>query len=111
MRRSALHNFDDHMVDHVKSFAPWHARAADTRYLHDAVRCGRERATRHGFSLRGPTRFYIELMCMLGGGFDTDPQYPWAARILAGATDDEFLRADQLHTAATRYVERVAGPE
>jgi len=111
LKHSASLRFEDDMVSHVKSFAPWHADVLDDRYLRDAVREGRERASRHRFFLRGPVRFYMELMCFLGAGFDTDPQYPWATRILEDQSIPELLRADRLHAATITYLDRVAGPE
>jgi hypothetical protein len=110
LRRSALLSFEEEMVGHVKTFAPWHADGGDDEYVCNAVRHARERALRHGFSLRGPIRLYIELTCFLGSGFDTDPQYPWATRILEDQSDDEFLRADRLHASTMSYLDRVAGP-
>ncbi|HEX3876493.1 MAG TPA: hypothetical protein VHW24_05885 [Bryobacteraceae bacterium] len=109
LKHSTLRSFDEEMVTHVKSFAPWHKNSRAGAYLNDAVRCGRERAARHGFWMRGPVQFYIELMCILGAGFDTDPQYPWARAILDNTADGEFVRADRLHARAMNYLRRAAG--
>jgi hypothetical protein len=110
-RDSALVRFERDMLDHLKSFAPWHANLRDDAYLRDAVRYGRERASRHGFSLRGPIQFFIELSCLLGAAFDTDPQYAWATRILEDKNEDELFRADRLHAGTMTYLDKVAGPE
>ena len=44
------------------------------------IRFGLERAGSYGFTIRGPVRFYIELMVRLGCDFDTDPPYPGRPR-------------------------------
>jgi hypothetical protein len=49
-------------------------------------------------------------MFMLGRDFDTDPQYPWAAKILNGP-DDQMLRAEQLRDKTLACQEKVSGPE
>jgi hypothetical protein len=110
-RQAALDQFEDGMVSHLRSFAPTNAKVLGDAALREVVRYGHGRALRHRFSLRGPVRFYIELIFLLGSEFDTDPQFPWAATILAEASADELLRADRLHASTMAYIEAVGGPE
>ena len=51
--------------------------------MRKAIHFGTGQTFSHGFNFRGPVRLYLELMVLFGSHFDTDPQYPWAARILA----------------------------
>ena len=52
---------------------------------------------RHGFTNRGPLRFYLELMCVHGWFFDEDPQNPWASVTLNTASlDDQMARSERL---------------
>ena len=52
---------------------------------------------------------YIQLILMLGAGFDQDPQIPWAAAILNDkAIGSERARIDSLHDKAWEYAECIA---
>lgn len=63
-----------------------------------AVRFGITQARNHGFTFRGPVQLYLELMLLFGSYFDTDPQYPWAAAILARQdSGSQMQRAEQLY--------------
>src|SRR2546425_578127 len=49
---------------------------------------------------------YLDLMCLLGSSFDTDPQIPWASEMLADRsfpTQDE--RIDRVHTHCWEYAQ------
>jgi hypothetical protein len=73
---------------------------------------GKQRAASYGMTHRGPVKFYIELLFLLGIDFDTDPQYPWAARILRDSdATDQTSRADRLHTDVITYLHTAAGPD
>lgn len=77
-----LRNFEDEMVQHIKQFTPRHSEIIGEQCVRQVAKMGIERARQYGLTNRGPVRFYIELMFMLGSNFDTDPQYPWAGEIL-----------------------------
>jgi len=110
--REARGNFEQEMLAHVKEFVPKHAKALGDDGCLKVIRLGVERAEAHGFTLRGPIRFYIELMVLFGSGFDTDPQLPWAYAALADKTvTDEMARAERLHEAYKKYDEAVIGPD
>lgn len=105
-------DFEDFMVEHLKSFSPLHSRALGESGIRSLIRAGRERADRHRFTKKGPVRFYIETAILFGIDFDTDPQYPWMAPLLDNpSTPDEIERADGVHEAVTEYLEQVAGPD
>jgi hypothetical protein len=111
-RQSALQQFEDEMLDHLREFAPKHWNVMGELDGRRVIRTGIERAEKYGFTNRGPVRFYIELMLMFGSYFDTDPQYPWASSILRQREPmNQMIRADQLHAAMKDYVELVSGPD
>jgi hypothetical protein len=109
--QAAIQRFEDEMVIHSKEFSPRLCEILGDEQLRVAIRQAIGPARGYGFNCRGPVRLYIEMMFLFGSGFDTDPQYPWATRILEDQSDDEFLRADRLHASTMTYLERVAGPE
>src|SRR5262245_10939339 len=96
----ARQSFAEEMVEHLLDFAPDHAKSLGTKALAQIVELGMARARGYGFEQRGPMQFYIELMFHLGSDVDTDPQYPWAARILNRPRvpgETQLRRANELH--------------
>jgi hypothetical protein len=109
--RTSLRHFEDEMVEHLNNFAPKHCEVIKESGIRTVIRLGIERAKEYGFTNRGPVRFYIELMFMFGSYFDTDSQYQWAGEVLSDrAVSDQMFRANGLYHRATRYVERISGP-
>lgn len=108
----AQQGFERELVEHVKDFAPKHSAAIGDEAVREVVRLGIERSGNYGFSNRGPVRFYVEMMCMFGSDFDTDPQLPWAESVLKNeAVTDQMEKADALFDKMTEYDEAVTGPE
>lgn len=66
------------------------------------------RAKAYGFTNRGSIRLFIEMIFLFGSGFDTDPQYPWAATILADSSE-QMYRAERLYEKIIDYQEKVSG--
>jgi hypothetical protein len=108
----ALELFEDEMPAHVRAFAPRHAAVIGDTGVRRAVALGIERARTHGVTNPGLLRFYVELMFMLGGMFDTDPAQPWAGEILRDAGHpDPAARIDRLYDATILYLDAVEGPD
>jgi hypothetical protein len=107
----ARRNFEEEMVRHVKQFTPKHAELLGEGGTRSVVQFAMDRASRHGFTMRGPCRLYIDFVFMFGSDFDTDPQFPWAGAILSDAgTPDQMAKAERLHQESIAYVDAVAGP-
>ena len=113
LRELALRAFESRMVEHLFGFSPQHCRGIGEAAVRDVVRRGIERAARYAFTQRGPVRFYLELMLLMGSGFDTDPQLPRAmAEILrSGGVADQLARADRLHGELQQHMRTVLGPD
>jgi hypothetical protein len=76
------------------------------------IQFGIDQAERYGFTCTGPVRLYLDLMLLFGSHFDTDPQYPWAAKILTRSTiDNQMQQADLLHQKTMDYRQKVGGPD
>ncbi len=109
---AALRSFEDEMVAHLAEFSPPLFKAAKEHQLRKAIRLGIARASDYGITFRGPVRLYLELMLLFGSHFDTDPQYPWAAEVLADRdSEPQMGRAEKLYERTRDYMEKVAGPE
>lgn len=111
-RELALAAFEDRMFEHLFAFSPQHCRGIGAAAVHQVVGSGLATAARYGFTQRGPVRFYLELMLLLGSGFDTDPQLPrpMAEILCAGGIADQLVRADRLHGALLQHMRAVLGP-
>jgi hypothetical protein len=106
------HQFALEMVAHVQRFSPDHAARLGDPAIYQLARTALLQAEKHGLTLRGPVRLYIELMILLGSHFDTDPQYPWAAAMLDDRhSTDEMTRADRLQKQAVGFYDSVLGPD
>ena len=109
-QEAALLRFEDEMVGHLRQLAPQHCNAVGEEGLRQVIRTGLKRAASYGLTNRGPVRFYLDLMIMLGSDFDTDPQYPWAAVLLKdSAIPDQMTRAERLYKKAMDYSAKVFG--
>jgi len=91
---NAKKQFEAETIRHISRFAPKQYEILGEKTIGQIVRKGVERAEKHGFTNRGPVRFFVELMFMLGSDFDTDPQYPWVAEILGGSNQFELQRPE-----------------
>lgn len=107
---AAVRNFEDRMVAHLRAFAPRHFKILTEEEIRGVIRHGMAQAQRHGFTSERNIRLYVELMLVLGSGFDVDPQWPWAAELLnADALTDEVERMDRLQDRAWQCLEQLVG--
>ena len=108
---AAAHNFVGELSEHCKEFSPHLTKTLDDKQLNEAVEEGIKRAGNHKLDLRGPVRFYVDLMIVFGSGFDSDPQFPWIAETLAKDEElDQMSRMETIHEASQEYLEHVDGP-
>ena len=112
METFALQEFENELVEHIKTFAPKHSEVIKDEGVREVVRLGIGRSEKYGFTNRGPVRFYVEMMCMFGSDFDTDFQLPWAEGTLNNEViKDQTQRADILYYKMVEYLKEVYGPD
>jgi hypothetical protein len=75
LRASALEKFKSDLLDHYQIFAPEIFAVDGEEGFKAFIDLGIEKTEQHGLRLRGPVRLFIDVMCILGRDFDTDPQY------------------------------------
>jgi len=100
--------FEDRMVERLRSNFPNHEKNLGENQLRVMVRLAVDRARNHWLTTERSIALYLDLMCVLGSGFDDDPQYPWAAALLADRsfpTQDE--RIDLLHSRGWEFAKKV----
>ncbi len=109
--QDGVRRFEDEMLAHLKSVSARHCEVIGDEKVRTAIRLGLENSKKYGFDTRGPVRFFIELMFMFGGYFDTDVQYPWASEALNSPDyPQQMFRADHLHGKMLEYLNAVSGP-
>jgi len=110
--QAARRKFVAETMFQMRSFAPEAGLNISDDVLQNFVVQSLEKAESYGFTLIGTLRFYIELSFIFGLGFDTDPQFPWAATTLRDTSiTDEIWRADALHDAVEKYIGEVSGKD
>lgn len=109
--QSSREDFEAEMALHCKEYLSPLGKTIGDEQLRSAIQRAITEAEGHGFTHRGPARLYVDLTLLLGSGFDSDPQYPWAAALLAS---DELVeqvhRAEALHEKACEYLQQVGAP-
>ena len=105
--QASLEAFEDNMIEYLRNFSPKHAQVLDEEQLRTVVRYGIERAEHYALTSERSIRIYTETMLMLGGNFDTDSQYPWAAEILGRTEEDQVARVDNVSDKAWEYADHV----
>ena len=119
IRRVQIEEFERADTPHAPGRLARHARQAfpkHCRYLGDegiveAVQYALATCRSYGLVRLASVQLYLDLMFLLGRGFDKDQQLPWAAEILQDPLlKDEAQRASRLHARAEEYLNRVSGP-
>lgn len=112
LKEHARIEFLDEMTAHLTEFSPPTCKSLGSEKLRAVVQQGISRAERYGFTNRGPIRLFLELMFILGAGFDDDPQYSWAGETLRRKDFfNQMFKAGQLEHLANAYLEKAQGTE
>ncbi len=99
--------FEERVMARLEQYFPKHFAILGEQNLRSLIQLGRKRAEMHKFTSERNITRYIELICLLGSGFDDDPQMPWAAQILQETSGPENSRMDRLYDRAWEYIRRV----
>jgi hypothetical protein len=104
--------FEDSMVEYVQGAFPKAFNDLKEPRIREIIHFGWDKARDYGLKSERGVRLYVNLMFLLGGGFDTDPQLPWAKRILLDETvTDEVQKNDALYDEFIDYYTQVAGAD
>lgn len=107
-KQAAVRRFEGEMIVHLRQFAPKHFKILEEGDIRKVVRSALERAPQYGLTSERSIRYYVEVMLMLGSGFDSDPQMPWSAEILNDeSVAEQAARIDSLYDKAWDYADHV----
>src|SRR5262245_19431631 len=109
LEEASIRGFENRMLERLRTHFPKHETYLGEPQLRVMVQAAAERAKSHGLTTERSIALYLDLMCVLGGGFDKDPQIPWASAILDDSslpTQDE--RIDLLHARGWEFARKVS---
>jgi len=105
-----LNHFEKSMVGHLYSVFPNNCNALGETEVRNIVHYGIERARFYGIVIERDVSKYINLMFLFGRDFDTDPAFPWAAKILNEDYNGKGLKKiDVLYDKASRRFQDSTG--
>lgn len=104
--------FEADAINHFFEYYPHECGRAGREQVTKLVRLGIERALVHGYTKQREVILYINLMMILGSGFDRDPQIPWVARQLNDLSfKDSFERIQRTFSSTLKYLADCYGPK
>lgn len=108
LEKSVVPDPEARLLAYVQQVFPRRCAFLGQDVIRAAIRRARERALTHDVKSDRGQRLFVSLALLLGNGFDTDPQLPWAAALLRDRSlTDETVRMDRLYERGRQYVEQV----
>lgn len=107
LESAAIRAFEDRTYAHLQKYFPGHCMLLGEEAMRRVIQHGWMKAKSYDITAECCVRSYIEFMCLLGSGFDTDPLLPWAAEILNDKTWDQVARGDRLYDRARIYIQHL----
>jgi hypothetical protein len=99
-------DIENKTISLLRRIWPEKCQALGTDALNHLIRYGTESAQRYRITGQRGVVLYTMLMFMLGSGFDTDPQFPWAATVLKDESIiNEAARIDRLYKEAMAFLD------
>jgi hypothetical protein len=109
---SAMRTYKRGLILHIHEHFPEHAGYLGDEGLMRIIEHSCTKAKEYNFETERDLCLYTDLCIMLGIGFDTDPQLPWASSILHdGSFDDPWYIMDKLWDKSMEYMVYVLGPD
>ncbi|MEM9455116.1 MAG: hypothetical protein AAGF11_13125 [Myxococcota bacterium] len=103
--------WEDEILEEMMRFAPRLYEIRGETIFREFIREGYARAEGHGFTNRGPVRFFIQTMASLGHHFDEDPQLTPIRVAIGDPQRPQKQRAQDAFAAVLDYFDRVPGSD
>jgi hypothetical protein len=107
--QASIQQFHEASLRRMHEIFPGHARYLGPRATRHLVEQGHRLAEKSGFNTERDIRLYTDLMIMLGAGFETDPQLPWAREVLDDSSYAGVSRMEALWDRAMAYLDSTVG--
>jgi len=96
--------FQEHAIAHLEKVLPERCAQAGPQSVRESVETAFQKARGYGLKTELDILRYLNLMYVLGFGFDTDSRYPWAHEILTDSTLASGSKASKLMAQAHRVL-------
>jgi hypothetical protein len=107
--KAAAEAFLGRSLLHLKQYYPRHCSLLGDAQMRRVIWYGWNKASAYDLAPECCVRSYIDLMCVLGGGFDADPLMPWASALLNDRRNPNAIeRGDALYDRAWEYIRAVS---
>lgn len=104
--------FEERMLRYVQQYFLKQCEILGEVDTREVVRKSIIQANKYNFKSDHDVCIYINLVFMLGSGFDSDPMYPWAAALLHDeGIGNPSMRIDQLYNKAIACLKETAGDQ
>lgn len=109
-QQAALQDYEKYARQHLQTCFPQPYKRLGDDVLNEVINVGRQRAEKYGFNIYRSLCTYLSLMFWLGSGFDEDPLYPWAERLLNNPlTTNQLTKVSLVQEATLDFFERAEG--
>lgn len=109
LEQAAARGFQSRMLERLWNHFPRHAQYLSEPQQLELIQLSANKAQGHDLTAERSVALYLDLMCVLGSEFDTDPQLPWAAAILSDRRfPTQADRIDLLHSKGWAFANRVS---
>jgi hypothetical protein len=104
--------YESLLVKHFFNHYPRECGDAGLPKVRELINLGIDRARSNGYRGQRAAAIYINLMIILGSGFDSDPQIPWAAEQLHDSSiSDPVERIQRVFRSTLNYLDATVGPD
>ena len=105
LEQIAMRSFEDRAYAHLNRYFPRHCDLLGETQVRRVVPIGLRKSIDYGLTAESCVQSYIDFMCLLGSGFDSDPLLPWAANALNDRSNaDPIERGDDLYDRGWAYI-------
>lgn len=109
LEQMAMGSFEDRAYAHLKRYFPRHCDLLGETQVRKVVPIGLRKSIGYGLAAESCVQSYIDFMCLLGSGFDSDPLLPWATDTLNDRSNaDPIERGDDLYDRGWAYIRHIA---
>ncbi|EEE2004611.1 hypothetical protein CI266_005067 [Salmonella enterica subsp. enterica serovar Kotte] len=109
LKKIALKNYIDELIEHIKFVFPLLPFSWGTDNLYSSVEMSIIQAKKAGYTQRGSVRLYIDMMIILGGGFEKDLLFKNSLISNIRGDFSPIEKTMGLYSFLNRYVNEVYG--
>lgn len=109
LEASEVQGFEVRTYAHLQRYFPRLCLLLGEERMCKVIQQGWQKSNNYQMTAECCVRSYIEFMCLLGSGFDSDPLLPWAEETLNDDknTSNQTERCDRLYDRTWHYIDHI----